>query len=66
MGDKTFLVLGVALITWGFVFFYLLRLDALARRLETEVRAAEESRAQDAERAATGRVEAERPPIAVP
>lgn len=38
--DKLF-VLAVALLTWGGVFFYLLRLDKLAKSLEDEVRALE-------------------------
>ncbi|MBW3638062.1 MAG: CcmD family protein [Armatimonadetes bacterium] len=38
--DKLF-VLTVALLTWGGVFVYLLRLDKLAKSLEEEVRARE-------------------------
>lgn len=38
--DK-FFVLAVALLTWGGVFLYLLRLDKLAKSLEAEVRARE-------------------------
>ena len=38
--DKIF-VLAVALLTWGGVFFYLLRLDRIAKSLEEEVRARE-------------------------
>ncbi len=38
--DKSLVpVLVVALLTWGGVFFYLLRLEALARSLEKEVAA---------------------------
>ena len=37
MEDKSIFVLGVALLTWGGVFFYLLRLSALAARLEREL-----------------------------
>lgn len=39
MADKSIFVLGVALITWGGVFLYLLRLAALAKRLEIELKA---------------------------
>lgn len=38
--DK-FFVLAVALLTWGGVFLYLVRLDKLAKSLEEEVRARE-------------------------
>ena len=38
--DKIF-VCAVALLTWGGVFIYLLRLDKLAKNLEAEVRARE-------------------------
>lgn len=38
--DKNLLpVLIVALLTWGGVFFYMLRLEALARTLERDVKA---------------------------
>ncbi len=39
MADTSIYVLLVALITWGGVFLYLLRLAALAKRLETELKA---------------------------
>ncbi|PQV63485.1 hypothetical protein B1R32_11146 [Abditibacterium utsteinense] len=39
MADKSIFVLGVALITWGGVFLYLLRLAAIAKRLEIELKA---------------------------
>jgi hypothetical protein len=42
--DKGLLpVLIVALLTWGGVFFYMLRLEALARSLERQVKARAES-----------------------
>jgi hypothetical protein len=50
MEDRSFLVMGVALLTWGVFFFYFLRLDALTRRLENEVRAAEEARQESENR----------------
>ncbi len=37
MADKSIFVLLVALITWGGVFLYLLRLAAIAKRLEAEI-----------------------------
>ena len=48
--DKLF-VLTVALLTWGGVFAYLLRLDKLAKNLEAEVKAREDER--ETERAST-------------
>ena len=45
MAGREMFVLGVALITWAGVFVYLLRLDALAKRLEKELRYREEDRA---------------------
>lgn len=56
MGDKSIFVLAVALITWGGVFLYLLRLSALAKRLERELRA------HEAEKAA----EPSAPPLSLP
>ena len=50
--DK-FFVLAVALLTWGGVFLYLVRLDKLAKSLEAEVRARE----LDAENGVAERVE---------
>ena len=38
-------VLVVALLTWGGVFFYMLRLEKLARSVEAEVRRVEEQSA---------------------
>lgn len=57
--DK-FFVLAVALLTWGGVFFYLLRLDRLAKSLEQEVRARE----IEFERAVPDSIESE--PISAP
>lgn len=37
-------VLVVALLTWGGVFFYMLRLEALARTLERDVKAHDEAK----------------------
>lgn len=49
MPDRNLLILGVALLTWGGVFVYLLRLDAMARRLEKQLLVCErESSALDA------------------
>ena len=45
MAGREMFVLGVALITWAGVFVYLLRLDALAKRLEKELRYREQERA---------------------
>ncbi len=39
-------ILAVALITWGGVLLYLVRLDFLTRRVEDEVRAHEAERAE--------------------
>lgn len=39
-------ILAVALITWGGVLLYLVRLDLLTRRVEDEVRAHEAQRAE--------------------
>lgn len=39
MAEKSVFVLLVALITWGGVFLYLVRLAALAKRLEAELKA---------------------------
>ncbi len=39
MAEKSIFILGVALLTWGGVFLYLLRVAALAKRLETELKA---------------------------
>ena len=44
MEDKSIFVLGVALLTWGGVLFYLLRLSALAARLERELGHREQER----------------------
>ncbi len=44
--DKLF-VLAVALLTWGGVFVYLLRLDKLAKSLEEEVKAREVEKVSD-------------------
>lgn len=44
MGDKSIFVLGVALITWGGVFFYLLKLDGSVKKLENQLKAAEIAR----------------------
>ena len=41
MALETIFVMVVALITWGAVFIYLIRLDRLAKSLEEEVRARE-------------------------
>ncbi len=41
MADKSIFVLGVALLTWGGVFLYLLRLAAIAKRLESQLKAHE-------------------------
>lgn len=41
---KDWLILGVALFTWGGVWMYLLRLSALAKRLETELSHREQER----------------------
>ena len=50
MSINSWMILGVALLTWGGVFLYLLRVAALAKRLETELKAhlaeKEESRAK--------------------
>jgi len=35
---KNWLILGVAIITWGGVFLYMLRLGAIATRLENELK----------------------------
>ena len=45
MANKEMFVLAVALLTWAGVFVYLLRVDALAKRLEKEVRAREQEAA---------------------
>ena len=45
--DKIF-VLAVALLTWGGVYVYLLRLDKLAKALEEEVRARDLDEAKNA------------------
>lgn len=37
LGKDLLFVLAVALVTWGGVFFYLLRLEQLARSLERQV-----------------------------
>ena len=42
MGNKEIYVLAVALITWAGVWVYLVRLDALAKRLEKQLREREE------------------------
>ena len=48
--DKSLIpVLAVALLTWGGVFFYLLRLESLTRSLEKEVAARAESDAAETE-----------------
>ncbi len=39
MPDKSPFVLAVALLTWGGVFCYLLRLDAAVKNLENELKA---------------------------
>ncbi len=39
-------VLAVALLTWGGVFFYMLRLEKLARLVEAEVRRVEQQSAE--------------------
>ena len=41
MSSDSLFVGAVTLLTFGGVFFYLLRVDALSRRLESEVRALE-------------------------
>ncbi len=41
MAEKSIFVLGVALLTWGGVFLYLLRLAAIAKGLETQLKALE-------------------------
>lgn len=42
MGNKEIFVLAVTLITWAGVFVYLLRVDALAKKLERELKYREE------------------------
>jgi hypothetical protein len=37
MKQETIFILAVALITWGGVFFYLLRLNFLTREIETKI-----------------------------
>ncbi len=50
--DKGLLpVLIVALLTWGGVFFYMLRLETLARALERQVKAHDESNGVEPQRA---------------
>ncbi len=55
--DKSLVpVLAVALLTWGGVFFYFLRLESLTRGLEKEVAAArDESKDKDAAETQTPR-----------
>ena len=55
MGDKSIFVLGVALITWGGVFGYLLKLDASVKKLENQLKAEEKTR--DDETTASHRLE---------
>lgn len=38
MAGTSIFILGVALLTWGGVFLYLLRLAAIAKRLEAELK----------------------------
>ncbi len=59
MADKSIFVLIVALITWGGVFLYLLRLAALAKRLETELKAHVAQRRDESETRVA-------PPISLP